>query len=454
MSNITKISCIQWGDTVARISFRGLFQSIFGKRPTSGSNYPAYRLLSSYDSSFTPFSGRAWDLATVRAAVDAWARNAAKIQPRHIRRAEGRREDVGDNLNRILQSRPNPYMTAYAFYYKIAAQFVTYNNAFILPVFDGGRLAALYPINASRVDLVEYMGGMYARLTFATGSVYTCPYEQLVHLRRHFLDNDIFGDDNRPLVPTLETADSFNKNMSIFAKLVAVIRGILKVSTPTKSEDLNARRDEFIRDNFKIENNGSGVVVTDSKYDYTPITSKEIPLPVGQLEFVRREIYDYFGMNEAIVQNKADAEGMDAFYRGQLAPFYMQLAQGLTNAIFTDREQGHGNEILCELDRIQFETLDKRVSAAQFLTNIGAVSLDQVLDIFGFPPIGGEEGARRVQTLNMVNAEIIDKYQLGSNGQKEEPKETPPGGQPPGEPPPGKEPEGGGDGPKNGKEGS
>lgn len=438
---------------MAKISFRGLFQSIFGKRPASGSNYPAYRLLSSYDSSFTPFSGQAWDLATVRAAVDAWARNAAKIQPRHIRRAGGRREDVADSLNRILQSRPNPYMTAYAFYYKIAAQFVTYNNAFILPVFDGGRLTALYPINASRVDLVEYMGGMYARLTFATGSVYTCPYEQLVHLRRHFLDNDVFGDDNRPLIPTLETAHSFNKSMSKFAQLIAVIRGILKVATPTKSEDLNARRDEFIRDNLKMENNGSGVIVTDSKYEYTPITSKEVPLPVGQLEFVRREIYDYFGVNESIVQNKADAEGMDAFYRGQLAPFYMQLAQGLTNAIFTEREQGHGNEILCELDRIQFETLDKRVSAAQFLTNIGAVSLDQVLDIFGFPPIGGEEGSRRVQTLNMVNAAIVDKYQLGSTGQKEEEKDPPPGDPPPGEPSTGDVPEDDPDG-KNGKEGS
>ncbi len=323
---------------------------------------------------------------------------------------------MADPMNRILQSRPNPYMTAYAFYYRVAAQFVVYNNAFILPVFDGGRLTALYPINASRVDLVEYMGGMYARMTFATGSVYSCPYEQLVHLRRHYLDNDIFGDDNRPLTPTLDTADSFNQSMSKFAKLVAVIRGILKAPTVTKTEDLNAKRDDFIRDNFKMENNGAGVIVIDSKYDYVPIAQKETPLPTGQLEFVRREIYDYFGVNEEVVQNKADAEKMDAFYRGQLAPFYMQLAQGLTNALFTEREQSFGNEILCELDRIQFETLDRRVSAAQYLTNIGALSLDQVLDIFGFPPIGGEEGKRRVQTLNMVNAAIIDKYQMTNAG--------------------------------------
>ena len=417
---------------MAFLNLRGLFESIFGKHSTSGSNLPAFRLLSSYDSSFTPFNGRAWDIGTVRSAVDAWARNAAKIQPRHIRRAGGRRETVHDGLERILQTRPNPYMTAYAFYYRVAAQFVVYNNAFILPVFDGGKLTALYPINASRVDLVEDMGGMYARLTFATGSVYTVPYEHLVHLRRHYLDNDIFGDDNRPLLPALETADAFNQSMSKFAKLVSVIRGVLEAMTVTKQEDLKARRDEFVRDNFSMEANGSGVIITDSKHKYTPIQQKETPIPTGQLEFVRREIYDYFGMNEAIVQNKATPEEMDAFYRGQLVPFYMQLAQGLTNAIFTEREQSFGNEVLCEMDRIQFETLDKRVEAAQFLTNIGALELDQVLEVFGFPPIGGEEGKRRVQTLNMVNAAIADKYQLESNGTKTTEDPTP---QKPQEPP-------------------
>lgn len=410
-------------------SFRGLFQSIFGKPPPgSGGNLPAFRLLSSYDSSFTPFNGQAWDIASVRSAVDAWARNAAKVQPRCVRRTDGRREEVHGGLERLLQTRPNPYMTAYAFYYRVAAQFVVYNNAFILPVWEDGRLSALYPINAARVDLVENMGGMYARLTFATGSVYTVPYEHLVHLRRHYLDNDIFGDDNRPLIPTLETADSFNQNMRRFAKLVGIVRGILKMVVPNKSADLRERRDEFVRDNLYADQNGAGVIVTDSKSEYIPINEKQVPLPTGQLEFVRREIYDYFGVNDDIVQNKADAEQMDAFYRGELAPFYMQLAQGLTNAIFTERERAHGNEILCELDRIQFETLDKRVTAAKYLTDIGALTLDQVLEIFGYPPIGGEDGARRVQTLNMVNAQLIDKYQLGSSGKKdgEKPKEPPP----------------------------
>ena len=75
------------------------------------------------------------------------------------------------------------------------------------------------------------------------------------------------------------------------------------------------------------------------------------------------------------------------------------------------------------------------MSAAKFLTEIGAATLDQILTMFDMPTIGGEEGARRVQTLNMVNAELADKYQTGKETEPPpEPKGdgaaegTPPGG--------------------------
>ena len=56
------------------------------------------------------------------------------------------------------------------------------------------------------------------------------------------------------------------------------------------------------------------------------------------------------------------------------------------------------------------------IQVAKLLTDIGAASLDDVLEIFNMAPIGGEEGKRRVQTLNMVNANKADKYQIGEGG--------------------------------------
>ena len=60
--------------------------------------------------------------------------------------------------------------------------------------------------------------------------------------------------------------------------------------------------------------------------------------------------------------------------------------------------------------------------------------------MFDMPTIGGEEGARRVQTLNMVNAELADKYQTGKNGPDKdlppEPPDPPDGDGPEDEKPP------------------
>ena len=407
---------------------RGLFAAIFGKDKTY-QTATQYTLLNSNQTIFVPFSGKAYDINTVRAAVDAFARRAAKVKPRHIRRSDVDFINVSKSrYNRLIQFRPNPYTSAYKFYYRIATQYKIYNNAFVYPVWNTvtGELEALYNVNAYSVELVSVGGEMYCKMRFATGNVYTCPYSDLIHICRHNNENDIFGDSNKPITPVLQTADTFNQSMGKLAELVAVIRGILKVSQVTKDADLNRRRDEFIRDNLKIENNGSGVIVTDSKYEYTPITDKQTPIPTGQLEYVKGEIYDYFGVNEAIVQNKETPEQASAFYNGEIAPFYEQLSQAFTNALFSGREFGYGNEIVFEGNSLQNEKLSDKTAALKFLADIGAITVDNVLLTYNMSPLGGVEGSRRVQTLNMVNAALADQYQLGdsapqsSEGESEE----------------------------------
>ncbi len=406
---------------------RGLFEAIFGKRkPQDLNGYTEYKLLNSYQSNFIPFSGNAWEVNTVRAAIHSFARRAATVQPRHIRRGDGKMLDVTSELNNILQYQPNPYTTAYKFYYRIAAQYKLYNNAFVYPVWaPNGKLEALYNINAQEIQLLERAGELYCKFRFYDGKSYTFPYADFIHIGSMFADNDIFGADNAAIMPVLQTANTFNQSMSKFAELVAIIRGILKVQASTKNEDLKARRDDFIRDNLKMENNGAGVIVTDNKYDYTPINDKQTPIPQGQLAYIKGEIYDYFGTNEQIVQNKATAEQEDDFYEGEIKPFLMQIQQAFTNCIFTRKERGYGNEIVAEGNKLQYAKLSDKLAAVKYLSEIGGLMLDQALTTLGFPPIGGEEGKRRVQTLNMVNAALADAYQLGA-GAGTEPDNTPP----------------------------
>ena len=404
----------------------GLFEKIFGKKTQkSPATYTEYRLLSSnVDSGFTTFSGIAWQDDKVRAAVDSFARRAAIVQPRHIRRADGGEIPCTGSLNRILQFQPNNYSTAYKFYYRLAANYKIYNGAFIFPDWNPitGELRALYNINASDVRLKEYEGEMFVQFSFTNGNQYTFPYSEIIYIGNHFLDNDVFGSNNAPLIPVLETASTFRQSMSKFAKLVSVIRGILKVQAGAKTEDLKKRRDDFVRDNLQLENNGAGIIVTDNKYEYTPLQDKTTPIPDKQLDYVTNSIYNYYGTNEAIVQNKATPEQETAFYNGEIKPFFAQLSQALTNCLFTQKERDFGNEIVADINTLSFARTSEKLNTVKFLSDIGALMLDQALTTLGFPPIGGEDGRRRVQTLNVVNAAKADKYQLGDDNKKDPPE--------------------------------
>lgn len=395
---------------------RGLFQKIFGKDNSLSVPATQYSLLNSYQSNFTPFSGNAYEVDIVRADVDAFARRVAGVKPRHIRRGEGKLTDVTKSkYNQLLQFRPNPYTTAYKFFYRLATQYKLYNNAFAYPVWNTttGQLEAIYNINALNIQLKEVYGEMCCEFTFASGNKYICPYADVIHIGRFFNSNDIFGESNSPIKTVLKTADTFNQSMSKFAELVAVVRGILRVQASTKAEDLNKRRDDFIRDNLKMENNGAGVIVTDNKYDYTPIQDKSTPIPAAQLDYIKNEIHNYFGVNESIVQNKETTEQATAFYNGEIKPFFEQCTQAFTNALFSGKEFGFGNEIIFEGNSLQNEKLSDKTTTLKFLSDLGAVSIDQVLTAYNMPPLGGEEGARRTQTLNVVNAAKADQYQLG-----------------------------------------
>ena len=132
-------------------------------------------------------------------------------------------------------------------------------------------------------------------------------------------------------------------------------------------------------------------------------------------------------MSKEIVENTATPQQEQAFYSGEIAPFFRRLSQAFSNVLFTEREFGYGNRIVFSANSVQFATLPEKVTAAKFLTEIGAATLDQILTMFDMPTIGGEG-----HDAHMVNAKLADKYQTGGN--------TPPDDTtPPGEPTGGKE---------------
>lgn len=367
-----------------------MFNSIFKNQEKPKETLGQAQLLNSISNEFRPFNRQAYELDLVRSSIDALARNIAKLKGKKITGSNVADDNI--NINRILQFKPNEYMDAYSFYYKITTHYYLTNNAFIYPKWENGKLVALYPIMANNIKLLENkQGQLFVKMTYRTGYTATLPYDEVIHLRRHFNDNDIFGSNNSCINATLETANTLYQSISVGAKLIASIRGILEIITASKDEDLVDKRNKFIKNNMTI-NDGSGVIVTDAKTKYTPINEDTKLIPDGQLNFVKNSIYNYFGVNENIIQNNYTEDQWNAFYEGAIEPFSIQMSQAFTNALFTVRERGYNNEIIFEANRLQYASNNTKIQVVKELGFLGVLKINEAREIFNLGPVeGGEE---------------------------------------------------------------
>ena len=362
---------------------------------------------------FSAYCGDAYSNDIYRGAVDAIARNIGKLKGSHVIRYSDHSKVDGDcKLNRILQVRPNPYMSAYDLLYKMATHYYLYNNCFALLERDArGNVTGIYPVTASSVEMLSDMqNNLYCKFYFKSGRQVLLPYCDIIHLRRNFNSDDLLGDDNSALCPALELAHTQNEGIISGIKAGANIRGILKFTQIMSPSKLKEEREAFINDYLQISNDG-GVVATDQKMEYVPIESKPVILTAEQTKSIQTKIYNYLGIIESIVNSSYTEDEFSAFYESTIEPFAVALSMEFTAKIFNDREQAYGNSILFESGRLQFSSNKTKVELIKELMPLGLLTINQALEILNMP--GVEDGNRRIQTLNVVDASKANEYQLG-----------------------------------------
>lgn len=392
----------------------GLLDKILKKRDV----IQKIQVINEQTASFTRCSGDAYSNDLYRGAVDAIARNIGKLKGSHVIKYADHDKIEGDcKLNRLLQVRPNPYMSAYDLLYKLATHYYLYNNAFAFLERDNrGELAGVYPVTCTSVQMLnDNRNNLYCCFLFKSGKQTILPYRDIIHLRRNFNSDDLLGDDNSALYPALELAHTQNEGIISGIKSGANIRGILKYTQIMSPEKLKEEKEAFISDYLQISNDG-GIVAIDQKAEYTPIESKPVILTADQTQEVKNKIYDYLGVTEKIVNSSYTEDEFAAFYESTIEPFAVALSMEFTAKVFTDREQAFGNSIMFESGRLQFTSNATKVNLIKEIMPMGLLSINQALEILNLPSIEG--GEKRLQTLNVVDADRAIEYQLSRAGKK------------------------------------
>lgn len=375
-----------------------------------------YEMLNGGFTSFSSFTGDAYSNDIYRSAVDAIARHVAKLSGKHVI-DNAKSEDKFSKLNRILKDRPNPYMSAYDFQYKIATQYFLYNNAFILIQKDNrGNLSGLYPLSPTSVEyVVDGANELYIKCLFKDGNIVHFHIDEIAVLRRHFNSNELLGDSNDAIMSALELAHTQNEGMREAIKNSARIRGIVKYTQALSPSKLKEAKEEFMNNYLTMANNG-GVIPVDTSMEYQPLNVSDVQIDTSQVDAVKRKIYDYLGINESIVNGSYDEESWQAFFESIVEPFSIQLASELTEKIFSEREKAFANRIIYESSRLQYASNKSKTNVIKELLPLGVLTINQALDLLNLPRV--QDGDERLQSLNYIEKTLAKNYQMNNEGDK------------------------------------
>lgn len=379
---------------------------------------------------FTDFGDNINASDIVKICIDRIATHSAKLKPRYVKTEDDKTvQEKKGNLAYLLKFQPNPLMTPFDFIYRVVTLLYLNNNAFIYPVYDKNYdLQALWPLKPNSVEMLkDESGETFLRFYFSNGKSYVLPYESVIHLRRFYGTNDLFGgsgavSDHAALLKTIKINDSVLQGLDNAIKTSFQIRGLLKINGILSEKDKTAQKKEFDEAlNQATKDGGNSIVPVDLKSDYVPLNTEPKLIDSPTLSFLQKKIISYFGVSEPIFDNKYDENEYNAFYESVIEGIAISLSEAFSKALLTRGQLEKGEQIIFYSERLQYASWNTKVQAIEKLMGLGILSLNESRALLGFEPIEG--GSKRLQSLNYVDADKATEYQLDKLFKKPKSKE-------------------------------
>lgn len=385
----------------------GLFDRIFGNRkPSTSFKHNDYKALTAYQPVFTDYNGQIYESELVRAAIHAKATHISKLKV----------EFYGHGAEALSKRlvRPNAFQTWGQFLYRLATIYEVDNTAFIVPRFDRfGRIVEIYPILPSQSKMVEVNGEPWLAFQFNTGNFAQLPVWQVGVMPKFQYKNDYFGETNRAISPTMELIDIQNQGIKEGIKSAATYRFMAQYNNVAFSDDLEKEQERF---NSRASTNGGMALLFPKTYEnIQQIDSKPFVVDDKQMEQIRQNVFNYFGVNENVLQNKAHGDEWSAFYEGAVEPFSVQFSDVMTRMFVLCGELNGDCGVIATANRIQMMNFKDKIEYIQQMGDRGFISINEGRDVFNLAPVeGGDARVIRGEYYNADNKVSAEEPQNNS----------------------------------------
>lgn len=364
----------------------GVFEKIF-KRPRLQKQINGYfQMLDGYSPIFTDYDGGVYEMELTRSCIHTFANHCSKLLPT-VSGPDTR------GIQSMLGGKPNPFMTVAQFVYKTATIYDAKNTCFIVPILDDfEHLIGYYPVNPQQTEVLDVSGEAWLRYTFRNGQKAAIELYRCGVVSKYLYNNDIKGEDNRALNPTLQLMSTQNQGIVEGIKNSASFRFMATVGNFSKSKDLASERKNWVEDNLGADSGGLALF-PNTYTNVQQIQSTAKIVDPEQMKIIETRVLNYFGCNEKILQNQATGDDWAAYYEGKIEPFALQLALAMTCMTFSQNERTRNNAITWSANRLQYMTNADKLQVSSQMFDRGILSTNDVMDIWNLPHV--EYGDKR-----------------------------------------------------------
>ena len=381
--------------------------------------------LNGYTPIFSQFGTDIYASDVVQQAVKCIVDEMKKLNPTHVRYNGNDPVPVNGNIQKVLNN-PNQLMTTSEFLEKTVWLLLLNYNVFILPTYyvwtdtDGTEkryYTGLYPLKPTQVDFIEDGADqLYVKMRFENNFETTIKYDNLIHIRYNFSVNEYMGGDvsgqpdHGPLLKTLELNATLLQGIAKVMKASYAVNGVIKYNTMLDDGKTEIALKEL---ETKLQNSESGFLPLDLKAEFTPLERKVQLVDEATLKFIDEKILRNWGVPLPILTGDYTKTQYEAFYQKTLEPLIISISQAFTKKLFTDRELSFGNVIKLYPKDLIFMTVEQTLQMVNMLSNTGAIYENEKRVAFGLRPLPELEG-KRFMSLNWVDVDIANQYQVGN----------------------------------------
>ena len=255
-----------------------------------------FQLMNGYVPRFTTFEGGIYEMELTRAAIHSFATHVSKLHPQ----VKG---NGNENIERVLQFRPNSLMDTKKYLYRLATVYMTDNTAFVVPLYDNrmANIVGFYPLDTSKVNITSANGVKYLIYDFGLGKRAAIELDRTGIMTQFQYHDELFGESNKPLKPTMDMIHANNQGIIEGVKNAAAIRFMGKLAQVLKPADIDAERERFVASNL-TSRNSNGILLFDQKYEEVKqVTSEPFVVDDKQMGQIKDNVFSYFGTNSLLM---------------------------------------------------------------------------------------------------------------------------------------------------------